>query len=91
MDVYNFTSRNWSERFATPPEMAHSHLGVASDGRRYVYVVSGQRGPQCTAPPVALAFVLDTKTRKWESFPSLPAPRLDIACFFSRSIDPHLF
>ncbi|XP_047974179.1 kelch repeat-containing protein At3g27220-like [Salvia hispanica] len=75
VDVYNFTARNWTERFETPKEMANSHLGVASDGRRYVYIVSGQHGPQCTAPPVALSFVLDTKTRKWESIPSLPAPR----------------
>ncbi|KAH6774355.1 Galactose oxidase/kelch repeat superfamily protein, partial [Perilla frutescens var. hirtella] len=75
VDVYNFSAKNWTERFETPKEMAHSHLGVASDGIRYIYIVSGQHGTQCTAPPVALSFVLDTKTRTWETFPSLPAPR----------------
>lgn len=54
--------------------MANSHLGMASDGR-YIYVVSGQHGPQCRTPPVAETFVLDTQTRNWDSFPPLPEPR----------------
>ncbi|KAK2969807.1 hypothetical protein RJ640_028087 [Escallonia rubra] len=73
VDVYNFTSNAWGERFDTPKEMAHSHLGMTTDGR-YIYVVSGQYGPQCRGP-VARTFVLDTKTKKWESLPPLPAPR----------------
>ncbi|KAG8384943.1 hypothetical protein BUALT_Bualt04G0170700 [Buddleja alternifolia] len=73
VDIYNFTDNTWIERFETPKEMANSHLGMACDGR-YVYVVSGQPGPQCGAP-TARTFVLDTETRKWESFPPLPAPR----------------
>ncbi|PIM99686.1 hypothetical protein CDL12_27813 [Handroanthus impetiginosus] len=74
VDIYNFTDNAWSGRFDTPKEMANSHLGMACDGR-YVYIISGQHGPQCRTPPVALSFVLDTKTRKWENFPPLPAPR----------------
>lgn len=54
--------------------MANSHLGMATDGR-YIYVVSGQQGPQCRTPPVAETFVLDTQTRTWDSFPPLPEPR----------------
>ncbi|TXG54811.1 hypothetical protein EZV62_020067 [Acer yangbiense] len=73
VDVYNFTENKWIERFDTPKEMANSHLGVVSDGR-YIYVVSGQHGPQCRGP-IAHAFVLDTETRKWHSFPPLPSPR----------------
>lgn len=56
-----------------PKEMAHSHLGMATDGR-YVYVVTGQYGPQCRGP-TARCFVLDTETKKWHDLPSLPAPR----------------
>ncbi|XP_063947642.1 kelch repeat-containing protein At3g27220 isoform X2 [Daucus carota subsp. sativus] len=41
---------------------------------RYIYVISGQRGPQCRGP-TAQNFVLDTKTKKWTSMPPLPAPR----------------
>ncbi|KAK4845461.1 hypothetical protein QYF36_005369 [Acer negundo] len=73
VDVYNFTENKWIERFDTLKEMANSHLGVVSDGR-YIYVVSGQHGPQCRGP-IARAFVLDTDTRKWHSFPPLPSPR----------------
>nr|GMC46402.1 kelch repeat-containing protein At3g27220-like [Ipomoea batatas] len=73
VDVYDFLNNTWVEKIDTPPDMAHSHLGIASDGR-YVYIVSGQYGPQCRGP-VTHAFVLDTKTKKWETFPPLPAPR----------------
>ncbi|MFS7970439.1 putative kelch-type beta propeller [Helianthus anomalus] len=74
VDVYNFTTNKWEESFATPKQMANSHLGMATDGR-YIYVVSGQQGPQCRTPPVAETFVLNTQTRKWQSFPPLPEPR----------------
>ncbi|GER51862.1 kelch repeat-containing family protein [Striga asiatica] len=73
VDIYNFTDNTWSGRFDTPKEMANSHLGMACDGR-YVYIVSGQYGPQCRAPTTR-SFVLDTKTRKWKDFLSLPSPR----------------
>lgn len=73
VDIYNFTDNTWCSRIETPKEMAHSHLGIASDGR-YIYIVSGQYGPQCRGP-TSRSFVLDTKTRKWESLPPLPSPR----------------
>ncbi|XP_021890372.1 kelch repeat-containing protein At3g27220-like [Carica papaya] len=73
VDVYNFTNNKWSERFDAPREMANSHLGVATDGR-YIYVISGQNGPQCRGP-TARSFVLDTNTKKWWDMPPLPAPR----------------
>ncbi|KAL3635820.1 hypothetical protein CASFOL_020367 [Castilleja foliolosa] len=73
VDIYNFTDNTWCGRFDTPKEMANSHLGMVTDGR-YVYIVSGQYGPQCRAP-TSRSFVLDTETRKWDSFPALPAPR----------------
>ncbi|XP_059294296.1 kelch repeat-containing protein At3g27220-like [Lycium ferocissimum] len=73
VDVYNFTTNTWTESFEIPKDMANSHLGVATDGR-YIYIVTGQYGPQCRGP-TANTFVLDTETRKWESLPPLPAPR----------------
>ncbi|XP_047332701.1 kelch repeat-containing protein At3g27220-like [Impatiens glandulifera] len=73
IDVYNFTDSNWCDRIDMPKEMAHSHLGIATDGR-YVYVVTGQYGPQCRGP-ISSSFVLDTETKTWKSFPPLPAPR----------------
>ncbi|TYI26580.1 hypothetical protein ES332_A05G123100v1 [Gossypium tomentosum] len=56
-----------------PREMAHSHFGMVTDGR-YMYVVTGQYGPQCRGP-TAHTFVLDTKTKKWHDFPPLPVSR----------------
>ncbi|KAL9457907.1 hypothetical protein AB3S75_006865 [Citrus x aurantiifolia] len=73
VDVYNFTDNKWVDRFDMPKDMAHSHLGVVSDGR-YIYIVSGQYGPQCRGP-TSRTFVLDSETRKWDSMPPLPSPR----------------
>ncbi|KAB1211782.1 hypothetical protein CJ030_MR5G001779 [Morella rubra] len=73
VDVYNFSTNTWGERFDMPKGMGHSHLGVATDGR-YIYVVSGQYGPQCRGP-TALTFVLDTETKTWRGMPPLPSPR----------------
>ncbi|KAH9743666.1 hypothetical protein KPL70_003376 [Citrus sinensis] len=72
VDVYNFTDNKWVDRFDMPKDMAHSHLGVVSDGR-YIYIVSGQYGPQCRGP-TSRTFVLDSETRKWDSMPPLPSP-----------------
>jgi len=74
VDVYDFKSNKWVERFDTPKEMAHSHLGIATDGKRYIYIVSGQYGPQCRGP-TAIVFVLDIKTKTWNNLPPLPFPR----------------
>lgn len=73
VDIYNFTDNTWGESFPMPKEMAHSHLGMVTDGR-YIYVVTGQYGPQCRGP-TARNFVLDTKTKQWEDLVSLPVPR----------------
>ncbi|GMJ09410.1 HYPOXIA RESPONSE UNKNOWN PROTEIN 6 [Hibiscus trionum] len=73
VDVFNFSDNTWCARIDAPKYMANSHLGVASDGR-FIYVVSGQYGPQCRSPTSA-TYVLDTQTRKWLDFPPLPAPR----------------
>ncbi|EOA25963.1 hypothetical protein CARUB_v10019352mg [Capsella rubella] len=73
VDVFNFTDNTWCDKFDTPKEMANSHLGIVTDGR-YVYVISGQYGPQCRGP-TSRSFVLDSVTKTWLEFPSLPAPR----------------
>ncbi|KAJ3675442.1 hypothetical protein LUZ60_004484 [Juncus effusus] len=73
VDVYDFSSNTWVTQFPMPKEMAHSHLGMVTDGR-FIYVVTGQFGPQCRGP-TARNFVLDTETKRWADLPPLPAPR----------------
>ncbi|XP_043712660.1 kelch repeat-containing protein At3g27220-like isoform X2 [Telopea speciosissima] len=73
VDIYNFTDNTWGGKFDMPKEMAHSHLGMVTDGR-YIYVVSGQYGPQCRGP-TSRTFVLDTETKQWRDMPPLPVPR----------------
>ncbi|KAF3599028.1 hypothetical protein F2Q69_00037653 [Brassica cretica] len=73
VDIYNFVDNKWGGRFDMPKEMAHSHLGMVTDGR-YIYIVTGQYGPQCRGP-TAKTFVLDTDTNTWSDFVPLPVPR----------------
>ncbi|XP_039158683.1 kelch repeat-containing protein At3g27220-like [Eucalyptus grandis] len=73
VDIYNFSDNTWGGRFDMPKEMAHSHLGMVTDGR-YIYVVTGQYGPQCRGP-TAHNFVLDTETKQWHDLLPLPVPR----------------
>ncbi|KAI5336464.1 hypothetical protein L3X38_015731 [Prunus dulcis] len=73
VDIYNFSDNTWGGRFDMPKEMAHSHLGMVTDGR-YIYIVTGQYGPQCRGP-TAHTFVLDTETKQWRDMPPLPVPR----------------
>ncbi|XP_023645082.1 kelch repeat-containing protein At3g27220-like, partial [Capsella rubella] len=47
--------------------------GMVTDGR-YIYIVTGQYGPQCRGP-TAKTFVLDTDTNSWSDFVPLPVPR----------------
>ncbi|XP_050381456.1 kelch repeat-containing protein At3g27220 [Argentina anserina] len=73
VDIYNFSDNTWGGRFDMPKEMAHSHLGMVTDGR-YIYIVNGQYGPQCRGP-TSHTFILDTETKKWQNMPPLPVPR----------------
>eukprot|EP00249_Psilotum_nudum_P001740 c14391_g1_i1 orf=684-1889(+) len=73
VDVYNLSNNTWGGRIEMPREMAHSHLGMVTDGR-FVYILTGQYGPQCRGP-TAKNFVLDTKTYTWAELPPLPVPR----------------
>ncbi|KAG4927207.1 hypothetical protein JHK84_052865 [Glycine max] len=59
IDVFDFSINKWVDQIKMPNEMAHSHLGIASDG-------SG---------PTTASFSLDTATKKWKPLPPLPAPR----------------
>jgi hypothetical protein len=77
VDVFDLDKRRWTARFAMPPNMPQTHLGVACDDSRYLYIVGGQFGPQCS-PAVADGFVLDTQTRAWGNLPPLPEPRYSL-------------
>ena len=80
VDIYNFSDNTWGGRFDMPKDMAHSHLGMVTDGR-FIYVVTGQYGPQCRGP-TARNFVLDTETKEWRDLPPLPVPRYYLLLFF---------
>jgi len=74
VNVFDFKKGKWVEQFDMPANMAQSHLGIASDRKRYIYEISGQLGDQCH-PPTPECFVLDTEHNTWQPLPPLPEPR----------------
>jgi glycosyltransferase involved in cell wall biosynthesis len=74
IDIFDLESRRWKERLPMPNDVPQTHLGVTCDGKRFIYLVGGQLGPQCH-PCVATCFVFDTQARTWRSLPSLPRAR----------------
>lgn len=73
-DVFDLQAGAWRERIALPAGMPQSHMALATDGKRFIWSVSGQRGPQCS-PAVTDAFVLDIETGRWSALPPLPRAR----------------
>ena len=74
VDVLNMPARRWAARWPTPPHMAQTHVAVACDGERFIYIVSGQLGNHCKAA-TASAFALDTATEQFHELPPLPKAR----------------
>jgi glycosyltransferase involved in cell wall biosynthesis len=75
MEYYNIDENRWTRTTPLPLLAAetHSALAVSSDNR-YIYVVSGQRGPACNRP-TKKSFAFDTHNQEWFEIPELPAAR----------------
>jgi len=74
VNVFDSKKGKWVDEFDMPAKMAQSHQGLVSDGKRYIYEVSGQLGDQCR-PPTADCFVLDVETKTWSTLPPLAEAR----------------
>ena len=72
-DVFDAATGTWSRGPDFPG--AQTHAGVASDGVRYVYKVSGQLGDGVPGTPTAEGWVLDTQTNQWSPLPAIPEAR----------------
>ena len=74
IQVFDFEREVWLEPISVPDDLPHSHLGVATDGERYIYIVSGQYGGQCK-PAVRTSYCFDVELGEWTRLPDLPQPR----------------
>lgn len=74
VDIFDMAHDRWVARVALPKTMAQTHLGVASDEQRYVYLISGQLGNYCR-PAIPDCFVFDARTRSFSSLPPVPKAR----------------
>lgn len=74
MEVLDLKRNRWQKPIETPKDMAQSHLALCSDGQRFIYIVSGQFGPQCS-PAIRKGFTFDIQNKHWGSLPLLPQAR----------------
>lgn len=72
--VFDLEREHWLTPINVPKDLPHSHLGVATDENRYIYIVSGQYGGQCS-PCVPTAYCFDVQSGDWTRLPDLPQPR----------------
>ena len=80
--VFDLEAKQWVQHFATPPDMPQTHLGVATDGNRYLFTMGGQWGAQCS-PCTNRCYVYDVRDQAWGRLPDLPEPRyLSVAHFW---------
>lgn len=73
-DVFDMSTGQWSERIPAPENVAQSHVGIALDDDGFIYIVSGQLGPQCR-PAIRRGIAFDPGTGSWNQIPPLPEPR----------------
>lgn len=74
VDVLDLGLRKWTKTSKLPAGMPHTHNGTTTDGKRYIFSIGGQLGPNCS-PAVASCFAFDAQTHKWMRLPDLPEPR----------------
>lgn len=73
-EIYDLENEHWKEPFPFQEGLPHTHHGMFSDGKRFVYLAGGQIGPQAR-PCIADVSVFDSRTRCWSPLPPLPEPR----------------
>jgi glycosyltransferase involved in cell wall biosynthesis len=74
IEIFDLEKEHWVNTVRTPKGLSNSHAAVASDGTRYIYVASGQLGPQCK-PAIRDVFSYDTQMDVWNELPPVPAAR----------------
>ena len=73
LQAYDMDRNEWTVMPPLPEAAAESHSAIVQD-QRFIYIISGQRGSQCSLP-VHASFIFDTKERVWMRMPDLPVAR----------------
>jgi len=84
--VFDLAGKKWVDQFVTPADMPQSHMGMTTEGDRYIFSLGGQWGAECS-PCTERCYVYDTLSRTWERLPNLPEPRyLGVTAFWNGRI-----
>jgi N-acetylneuraminic acid mutarotase len=74
VDVLDLQKQQWTETSLLPSGVPQTHAGIATDGHRFIFTVSGQLGANCS-PGVKHCFSFDTQNHTWTTLPDLPEVR----------------
>ncbi len=73
-EIYDLEADRWIDTIPLVEGMPQSHFAAATDGKRFIYIASGQLGAECS-PAVPDVFSFDVKCRTWQKLPDLPQAR----------------
>ena len=76
IEIYDLANERWKLPISFKAGLPHSHHGMDTDEKQFVYLAGGQIGPQAS-PCTAQVSVFDSQSRTWASLPPLPEPRYD--------------
>ena len=77
IEIYDLEKERWKRPILFKEGLPHTHHGMFSDEKRFVYLAGGQIGPQAS-PCTANVSVFDSLNRTWSSLPPLPEPRYSL-------------
>ncbi|MDA4847547.1 Kelch repeat-containing protein [Hoeflea poritis] len=72
--VLDLEQETWTGRGRMPDDMAQTHVGSTNDGKRFVFLISGQLGINCS-PVTTSCYSFDTETQTFAALPPLPEGR----------------
>ena len=81
--VFDMKHESWDYLGKLPTGAPETHQGITSDGHRYIYLISGQAGGNCS-PCSPRCFAFDAKKNHFSEMPPLPeACYMPVVYFYS--------
>lgn len=74
IDVLDLERDRWLRPITMPDGVAQTHQGVVVEANRYLYILSGQVGANCSGATKSCV-VYDVRKNTWNRIPDLPAAR----------------
>lgn len=82
----NLETDRWQKHAPLPKAAGRNHTGITSDGSEHIFLISGQRGGNCS-PATQNCLVFHPSSNTWSELPPLPEARyMPLVHFFNGRI-----